>query len=208
MLIMPTMVVLLWRRRPRPAGDGWQVVKHKQWWRVHRPLPPPQPRHPVLADLVGRGFNCLRPDHVAVVYLNAPHCLWCHWEGHLAHACKRPRSPDSTVLPPCQPCLADVLVLNPRAGDVAWAERRASPGCSRSLQASVGGPSLEASTSRHVLPSLPPSPLPLRDPCRRPRFELRVIPCTEAMDAAEAQLGLALVAMVGGSHLQLRPERA
>jgi hypothetical protein len=47
----------------------------------------------------------------------------------------------------------------------------------------------------------------LGDPRQHPRFELRVISRFEAMNAAEAQLDSALVAMVGGSRPLVPPDK-
>jgi hypothetical protein len=44
---------------------------------------------------------------------------------------------------------------------------------------------------------------PLGDPRRQPRFELHVIPCSVAVDEAEAGLAIALVVTVGGTRLTL-----
>jgi hypothetical protein len=53
------------------------------------------------------------------------------------------------------------------------------------------------SPSRHVLLSPPPPPLGTLG--RRPRFKTRVIPRSAEIDAAEAQLDNALLAVIGGS---------
>jgi hypothetical protein len=61
---------------------------------------------------------------------------------------------------------------------------------------------LEGSPSHHTLPSQPPPPLPLepaQEPHHQTGFELRVIPRTPAMEAAEAGLSNALVAHVVGA---------
>jgi hypothetical protein len=52
------------------------------------PPPPPLLHRLVLADLIGRWFNCLWTDHMVVVCPNAAHCLRFHREGHQAHPCK------------------------------------------------------------------------------------------------------------------------
>jgi hypothetical protein len=68
----------------------------------------------VPVDLVGRCFNCLRPDPVAAARSNATRCLRCHREGHQAGACKRPRSPDSAGQPCRQQRQVMVAVLHLR----------------------------------------------------------------------------------------------
>jgi hypothetical protein len=57
-----------------------------------------------------------------------------------------------------------------------------------------------ASPLHHVLPSPLPSSAPLGAPSRRPRFKIRIIPHTTAIDATEVALAKAVVAMVGGTH--------
>jgi hypothetical protein len=80
-------------------------------------------------------------------------------------------------------------------------------------------PTPEGSPSPHVIPSPPhgPSP-PSQEPPPQPpaspsslvrprRFELRVIPRTQAIDEAEAALANALVVLVGGNRPTLSPEQ-
>jgi hypothetical protein len=101
--------------------EGWHVVaRRKQWWWIAIQAPPPrQPHWPVPVDLVGRCFNCLRQDHVAVDCPNASRCLRCHREGHCTRTCKCLRSPDAAG-PPLQTKHPQmVAVLHPCPGDVA-----------------------------------------------------------------------------------------
>jgi hypothetical protein len=102
-----------------------------------------------------------------------------------------------------------VAVLNPREGDVDFVvpqERRSEPDrWSGTLSGQQETAMLEDSPSRHILPS-PPTTLPLlRVPSRHPRFELRVLPRTPAVDATKAELSSALVTMVGGSRPLVSP---
>jgi hypothetical protein len=86
-------------------AKGWQVVTrhicgHHRTKAVTPPLPP-APRRSVPVDLIGRCFNCLRKNHIAVVCPNAARCLRCHMEDHQAPHYKRPCTPDATS-PPCR----------------------------------------------------------------------------------------------------------
>jgi hypothetical protein len=83
------------------------VVHRRQWRRLAQP-----PLNS--ADLVGWCFNCLYQDHVEADCPNATRCLRCHREGHNAHTCKRPRSPDAAGPPPKRPSVVVVLQLRPR----------------------------------------------------------------------------------------------
>jgi hypothetical protein len=58
-------------------------------------------------------------------------------------------------------------------------------------------PTSDGSPSHHILSSSPSSLLSLGDLRRRPMFETRVLPRYATMDVAEAELTLALVAIVG-----------
>jgi hypothetical protein len=73
----------------------WQLVTRRTWHRVTRLAPPPVPRRLVPSDIVGHCFNGLRIDHVAAACTHPPCYLCCHREGHLARACKRPRTLDA-----------------------------------------------------------------------------------------------------------------
>jgi hypothetical protein len=42
-------------------------------------------------------FGCLRSNDIVAACPNAPRCLHCHGEGHVARVCKRPWSPDAAV---------------------------------------------------------------------------------------------------------------
>jgi hypothetical protein len=109
-------------QQPAVSDNGWQVISRcKKWRRVaHHPAPS---RRPVLADLIGRCFNCLRQDQVAAMCTFTPRCLRCHGEGHQARACKHPRSPEAGGLPPCL-SWPPVLVLQPEQGELTLAEPR------------------------------------------------------------------------------------
>jgi hypothetical protein len=70
----------------------------------------------------------------------------------------------------------------------------------------------EGSPSRHILLSPPPPPSPpvlppLGTPHCWTRFETRVIPRTTEIDAVEALLGNALVALIGGSRPVTSPSQ-
>jgi hypothetical protein len=99
------------------------------------PHPPPVPRRPVLVDLIGCCFNCLRIAHVAPACSRVTRSLRCHGEGHQARHCKRSRSLEAAgPTPPAQQhprCLAGpradqdaVIILDPREGDVMLAAMR------------------------------------------------------------------------------------
>jgi hypothetical protein len=179
------------------------------------PLPPPVPHRSVTSDLIDWCFNCLRQDHMAVTCTRTPCYLRCHKEGHLARSCKWPRLPDATG-PPC-PQRPTVVVLNPRAGDIviaAPADKRPPHPPRGEGSDTLSDPSFcsmsSGSPSCHDMPSLPSSPplppAPLGALHRRPTFEMRVIPQTAAMTAAEDELSRALVAYVGGSRPSISPE--
>jgi hypothetical protein len=67
---------------------------------------------------------------------------------------------------------------------------------SRTPSSAKGEPTPEGSPSWHTLPSPPPPPA--MGPFRRPRFELRVLPRTSAINKEEACLSSTLVAMISG----------
>jgi hypothetical protein len=106
--------------QPEPDREaGWQIVTPRRTGRRgSRSSPPPAPsaRRPVMVDLVGRCFNCLRPNHVAAVYPNIVCCLHCHGEGHQACFCKRSRWPNAACLPKRR-LRSTVVVVNLRMGD-------------------------------------------------------------------------------------------
>jgi hypothetical protein len=138
--------------------------------------------------------------------------LRCHKEGHQARVCKRPRSPEALGPPPRQVRLGPVVIVNPRHGDVMLAQpsRRPPPHRPSSRSPTPADPSPartpDGSSSRHILPSsLPIPPEQPRDPSRRPRFELRVIPRTTKIYNVEEVLGNALVAVVGGTRSAVSP---
>jgi hypothetical protein len=228
-VVLATLVARAARGQPpADASEGWQVVTHrKKWHRIAQHAPPPLLRRPVPTDLVGKCFNCLRSGHVAVDCTNAAQCLHCHKEGHQAWSCKRPRLTDAGGPPPRPPKVASVVVIHPRRGNVALAAPWPWPGGSAlpSQQGSMTPPGMEkaptpeGSPSPHVIPSPPhgPSPPSQEPPLQPPaspsslvrpcRFELRVIPRTQAIDEAEAALANALVVLVGGNRPTLSPEQ-
>jgi hypothetical protein len=196
---------------PADASEGWQVVTHrKKWRRIAQRAPPPLPRRPVPADLVGKCFNCLRSGHVALDCTNVTRCLRCHREGHQARSCKRPRWPDAGGPSPRPPKVAPM-----RPGGSTLPSQQGSATPPEMEQA----PTPEGSPSPHVIPSPPhgPSPPSQEPPLQPPaspsslvrprRFELRVIPRTQAIDEAEAALANALVVLVGGNRPTLSPEQ-
>jgi hypothetical protein len=181
------------------------------------------------ADLVGKCFNCLCLGHVAADCPNPVRCLRCHREGHHAQCYKCSGPPEATG-PPRPQKLASVVVLIPAKGDIALAEPSRSRASTRPSQHGLSTPlnmdqasMLEGSPSRHILPSPPPesppylqgSPLSPSPPPSGPsgavecprHFELHVIPCTQAMNEAEAVLANALVVMVGGARPVISPEQ-
>jgi hypothetical protein len=120
-----------------------------------------------------------------------------------------------------------VVVIHPGRGNIALAVLSSWPGglALPSQQGSAMPPGMEqaptpeGSPSPHVIPSPPhgPSP-PSQEPPPQPpaspsslvrprRFELRVIPRTQAIDEAEAALANALVVLVGGNRPTLSPEQ-
>jgi hypothetical protein len=82
--------------------------------------------------------------------------------------------------------------------------------CSPTPPGRSGASTLDGSPSRHMLPSPPrppssPSPPPMSPPSRRPRFEMQIIPWNAAIDTADAQLEIALFAVVEGSRPTATP---
>jgi hypothetical protein len=82
--------------------------------------------------------------------------------------------------------------------------------CSPTPPCCSGASTLDGSPSRHMLPSPPrppssPSPPPMRPPSQRPRFEMQIIPWNTAINTAEAQLEIALFAVVEGSRPAATP---
>jgi hypothetical protein len=101
-----------------------------------------------------------------------------------------------------------VAMQNPQAGNIVLAEPRSlkggSPPDARGLSTALDPSPLSTpvgSPPIHVLPSPPPSLVPLGAPSHRPKFELHIVPRTPAIDVVEATPANALVSMVGG----LRP---
>jgi hypothetical protein len=107
---------------------------------------------------------------------------------------------------------AMIIVLNPRPGDVSLPEQCSRTGkcCSGSSPTPPGGSMAamsEGSSSIHILPS-PPPPLPLTllgVILRCPRFEMRVIPHTVAMDTTEEEISNALVIVIGDTRPAVTP---
>jgi hypothetical protein len=206
---------------PTPNGP-WLHKRHPQSRRGGRssvatnngagsPVPA---RRPVPTDLVGRCFNCLHADHVVAACKFPSRCLRCHCEGHHVRSYKRPMSPDAVGPPPRhphpasgkQPRLTSVVVINPRAGEIALDEPRdrSSRSHSSTPPGRAGIPTSEGSPSQHSCPSPPPPPPGSPAPRNhRYRFVLRVIPRTLAIDVAKQALANALVMIVGGTRPQV-----
>jgi hypothetical protein len=110
--------------------------------------------------LVGRCFNCLHEDHIAIACKFLSRCLRCDHESHQAYSYKGPRSPDATGLLPRHsrptsgklPRLALVVVINWVVGDIALAEPWER--CSRSHSSTP--PGQESYTRGLLFAALPP----------------------------------------------------
>jgi hypothetical protein len=143
--------------QPWPDASGeWQVVaRRKRWRRLARQAPPPSPRRPVPADLVGLCFSCLRPGHVAAACSNVTRCLCCHRKGHQARACKRPdhrmRRVHRRVSSGCPRWSSSTLA----AATLPWATR---PLSGAALAQPRPAATQNGSPSRHTLPSPPTAP--------------------------------------------------
>jgi hypothetical protein len=106
-------------------------------------------------------------------------CLRCHGEGHQVR--KRPRSSYTAGSLECHPRKPQVVILNPRQGNVVLAQQanRSSEKASSSRTNPDGSPvpTPEGSPSPHISPSSQLVPLALAGaPSGQPRFEMRVRP--------------------------------
>jgi hypothetical protein len=141
-------------------------------------------------------------------------CLHCHREGHSAWSCKRPRSLEVAGPPPHRH--HPHVVLNPQGRGVASAAptnlgnrcglASPMPPSASSASTPLGSPPHQVLPSPPPSPPPPPSGPPLGAARHQPRFETRVIPCTATIGEAEARLGSALVALIGGVCPAVSPE--
>ncbi|CAL4956555.1 unnamed protein product [Urochloa decumbens] len=193
--------------------EGWEVARGRRRREHHADCPAPSPSRPVPTDLVGRCFNCLGIDHVAVVCKNPSCCLKCRREGHHSRDCCRGRAQPRRQLPRPTPRRPAQEFSDP--SDATMSARSASTGrefsppplCAASPPPATSHHQHQQHTDSDVsMLSLPPSPRKLGHPSRCPRKEICVVPRTPEIDTAEAKLpSCALVAMVGGTGPSVHP---
>jgi hypothetical protein len=114
--------------------------------------PPPVPHRPVPLDIVGHCFNCPRTNNMAAACTHPLRYLHCHREGHLAHACKQPRSLDADD--PRRRCSALRSWFSPR-GWVTSLWRRCWPDTHPSCHAQLKAPKGRVCPRRQTLPRNP-----------------------------------------------------